>query len=59
MTGKNKHYAVWLLALALVIPTGLFGQEEGDYEVGTAVPPVDPGRVLLDITVDVRIQQCH
>jgi outer membrane protein len=54
MTGKSKHCAVWLLALALVIPTGLFGQE-GDYEVGTAVPPVDPGRTLIDITVEEAV----
>ena len=55
MTGKSKHRAVWLLGLALVVPMGLFGQEEGDYEVGTAVPPVDPGRTLLEITVDEAI----
>ncbi len=54
MTGKSKHCAVWLLALALVVPAGVYGQE-GDYEVGTALPPVDPGRTLLNLTVDEAV----
>ena len=53
MTRKSNHYAAWLVGLALVIPMGLSGQEEGDtYEVGTALPPVDPGRTLVEITIE-------
>ena len=44
---------MWLVGLALVIPMGLSGQQEGDtYEVGTALPPVDPGRTLVEITIE-------
>ena len=53
MTRKSNHFAVWLVGLALVIPMGLSGQQEGDtYEVGTALPPVDPGRTLVEITIE-------
>ena len=53
MTRKSNHCAVWLVGLALVIPMGLSGQQEGDtYEVGTALPPVDPGRTLVEITIE-------
>jgi len=56
MTGKSNHRAVWLVALALVIPMGLFGEQEGDpYEVGTALPPLQGGRVLVEITLDEAI----
>ena len=52
MTGKSIDCAVWLLGLALVIPVGLSGLQEADpYEVGTALPPVDPDRTLVDITL--------
>ena len=58
MTRKSKHCAVWLVSLALLIPMGLSGQEEGDtYEVGTALPPVDPGRTLVEITVEDAIER--
>ncbi len=58
MTRKSNHYAAWLVGLALVIPMGLSGQQEGDtYEVGTALPPVDPGRTLVEITVEDAIER--
>jgi outer membrane protein TolC len=48
---------VWLVGLALVIPMGLSGQEEGEgYEVGTALPPGDPG-TLVEITVEEAIER--
>ncbi len=54
MIGKSNRFAMWVMGLALVIPMGLSGQgEEADpYEVGTALPPLDPGRTLVDITLD-------
>ena len=59
MTGKSKHCAVWLVGLvdlALVIPMGLSGLQEADpYEVGRALPPLDTGRTLVDITLDDAI----
>lgn len=56
MTGKSNLCAAWLVGLALVIPMGLSGQEGSDpYEVGTALPPVDPGRTLVDITLEDAI----
>ena len=58
MTRKSNHCAAWLVGLALVIPMGLSGQQEGDtYEVGTALPPVDPGRTLVEITVEDAIER--
>ncbi len=56
MTGKSNLCAAWLVGLALVIPMGLSGQEGLDpYEVGTALPPLDPGRTLVDITLEDAI----
>jgi len=56
MTGKSNHCAVWLVGLALIIPMGLSGQQEGDpYEVGTALPPLDAGRKLVEITLEDAI----
>jgi len=56
--GEKKQSVVWLFSLALVIPLGLSGQQEGDpYEVGNAVPPLDPGRTLVDITVEEAIDR--
>ena len=56
MTGKSNHCAVWLVGLALVIPMGLFGQQEADpYEVGTALPPLDAGGTLVEITLEDAI----
>ena len=56
MTRKSNRCAVWLVGLALVIPLGLSGQQEGDtYEVGTALPPIDPGRTLVEITIDEAV----
>ena len=56
MTRKSNRYAVWLVGLALVIPMGVSGQQEGDtYEVGTALPPVDSGRTLVEITIEDAI----
>ena len=53
MIRKSNHCAAWLVGLALVIPMGLSGQGEGDtYEVGTALPPVDPGGTLVEITIE-------
>ena len=58
MTTKSNRCALWLVGLALVIPMGLSGQQEGDpYEVGRALPPLDPGRTLLDITLEDAIQR--
>jgi len=56
MIGKIQHCAVWFVGLAFVIPVGVSGQtEEGAYEVGTALPPLGPGRTPVDITVDQAI----
>ena len=56
MTGKSNPYAVWLVGLALAIPMGLSGlQESGRYEVGTALPPVDPDGTMVDITLEDAI----
>ena len=59
MTGKSNRCAVWLVglvSLALVIPMESFGLQEAEpYEVGIARPPVDPGRTLVDITLDEAI----
>ena len=58
MIGKSKFCAVWLMGLALVIPMGLSGLQEADpYEVGTALPPVDPNRGLVDITLEEAISR--
>ncbi len=58
MTRKSRGYVVWLVGLALVIPMGLAGQEEGDpYEVGTALPPPVAGRTLVEITVEDAIER--
>ena len=54
MTRKSNRCAVWLVGLALVIPMGLFGQQEGDtYEVGEALPP--PGRPMVEITIEEAV----
>ena len=56
MTGKSKLCAVWLVGLALVIPMGLSGQQEADpYEVGTALPPLDAGGTLVEISLDEAV----
>lgn len=56
MTGKSKHYAVWPVGLALVIPLGLSGLQEADpYEIGTALPPILADRTLVDITLEDAI----
>jgi outer membrane protein len=56
MTTKSNPCAVWLVALALAIPMGLSGLQEADpYEVGTALPPVDPDRTLVYITLEDAI----
>ena len=56
MTRKNNRFAVWLFSLALIIPMGLSGQQEGEgYEVGAALPPVDPGRVRVEISLEDAI----
>ena len=52
---KSNRCAVWLMSLALVVPTGLFGQEEEPYELGTALPPLLPGRALAEISVDEAV----
>ena len=58
MTRKSNRCAVWLVSLALVIPMGLSGLQEGEgYEVGRALPPVDAGRDLVEITIDDAIQR--
>jgi outer membrane protein TolC len=60
MTGKNNRRALGLLTLTLalvVVPMGLSGQEEGDYEVGTALPPLDEGRTLIDVTLEQAIDR--
>ena len=56
MTRKNNRFAVWLFSLALVIPMGLSGQQEGEgYEVGAALPPVDPDRIRVEISLEDAI----
>ena len=56
MIRKSKHCAVWIVGLALVIPMGLSGLQEAEpYEVGRALPPLDTGRTLVDITLDDAI----
>jgi len=56
MTAKSKHCAVWIVGLALVTPMGLSGLQEGEpYEVGRALPPLDPDGTLVDITLDDAI----
>ena len=56
MTRKNNRCAMWLVGLALVIPMGLSGQQEGDvYEVGTALPPEQPGRMMVEISIEEAV----
>ncbi len=54
MTRKSNRCAVWLVGLALVIPMGLSGQQEGDtYEVGAALPP--PGKPMVEMTIEEAV----
>ena len=57
MTRKSNRCAAWLVGLALVIPMGLSGQEGDPYEVGRALPPVQPGGTLVEITVEDAIER--
>ncbi len=45
---------IWFLAL--VFPAGISAQEEPDrYEVGRALPPLDPGRTMVSLTLEDAI----
>lgn len=47
-----------VVGLTLAIPQALPGQEEQeveDYQIGTALPPMDPGGTLVEMTLDQAI----
>ena len=59
MRRKSIHSAkARLVLLALVIPMSLSAQEQVDrYEVGRALPPLDPGQTLVAMTLNDAISR--
>ena len=52
-----RSAAVLAIGLALLVPMTLSAQEQDRYEMGRALPPLDPGRSLVDLTLQDAIDR--
>jgi len=64
MSKRTTGLGFWCVSLALAIPAGVAGQnpptprqQVEPYEVGHALPPVDAGATILNMTLDGAIQR--